>query len=66
MLTGILLGLGACFFFSSFGKGEYKIGKMLGGLFMMIVAVAGFYLDFKVAQIEHRKAYEAQNVTIQK
>lgn len=66
MLTGLLLGLGAYFFCTSLGKGEIKLGKMIGGIVMMAVAVLGFYMDFKVAQIEHRKAYEAQSHAIQK
>ena len=61
-IPAMLLGIAAYLFLNAFTSRQNSIAKVAGGVLLTTVGCLGIYMDFKVAQIEHRKAQQTQSV----
>lgn len=63
-IPAMLLGFAAFLFLDAFTSRQNSIAKAAGGVLLTTIGCLGIYMDFKVAQIEHRKAQQAQTTAI--
>ena len=60
IVTGALAGIAFYLFSTTLQSGKINFWKLIGGVFLTLLISASIYMDFQVAKIEHRQAYEAQ------